>query len=129
VRTASATIIAFLALAGTGAIPQGTRSPAGRTLRVTATAYCLAGRTQSGARARSGVIAADPSVLPVGSVVRIIEGPHAGIYTVMDTGPAVKGRKIDIFMSSCQRAEKFGEQKLRIRVLRHGWDPKTSNNF
>lgn len=100
------------------------------TLRMTATAYCTAGKTASGTRARTGVVAADPLVLPVGSIVRIIDGPHAGLYTVMDTGPAVKGRKIDIFMSSCERAAKFGEQTLRVRVLRRGWDPKaTTDDF
>ena len=46
----------------------------------------------------------------------------------MDTGPAVKGRKIDIFMASCERAAKFGEQQLRIRVLRRGWSPKATAN-
>jgi len=60
--------------------------------------------------------------------VRIIDGAHSGVYTVMDTGPAVKGRKIDIFMASCERAAKFGEQQLRIRVLRRGWSPKATAN-
>src|SRR6184192_4290949 len=79
-------------------------------------------------RARTGIVAADPSVLPVGSIVRIIDGTHSGIYTVMDTGPAVKGRKIDIFMANCERAAKFGEQQLRIRVLRRGWDSKAGSD-
>ena len=37
------------------------------TLRVKATAYCQAGTTSSGTRARAGIVAADPEVLPVGS--------------------------------------------------------------
>lgn len=100
---------------------------AGETIRVTATAYCQDGKTKSGAPTRAGIVAADPRVLPVGSVLRVESpGAHAGIYTVMDTGGAVDGRKIDIFMPDCARAKKFGRQTLRIRVLRLGWDPRAS---
>src|SRR5215467_9456481 len=62
-----------------------------------ATAYCQKGRTESGEQTASHTIAADPRVRPVGSTIRIIDGPHRGIYTVLDTGAAVKGLKIDIF--------------------------------
>jgi rare lipoprotein A len=96
------------------------------TLRVTATAYCQSGTTKSGTRARTGIVAADPAVLPVGTVLRIIDGPSSGIYTVMDTGAAVKGRRIDIFIPDCARANRFGEKALRVRILRHGWNPKAT---
>ena len=118
-RTAS---LALLAVFGLAAAPS--------TLHVTATAYCLNGKTASGTRTRTGIVAADPSVLPFGTVLRIVDGPSSGVYTVMDTGPAVKGRRIDIFIPDCGRAQKFGEQKLRIRVIRYGWDPKaTADNY
>jgi 3D (Asp-Asp-Asp) domain-containing protein len=109
----------------------GARTPAppraGETIRVTATAYCQDGRTKSGAATRAGIVAADPQVLPVGSVIRVESpGAYAGIYTVMDTGGSVDGRMIDIFMPDCARAKKFGRQTLRIRILRRGWDPKAS---
>ena len=93
---------------------------------MTATAYCDKGTTQSGTRARTGILAADPRVLPVGSVVRIVAGAPSGIYTVMDTGAAVKGKKIDIFIPNCARAEKFGEKRVQLQVLRRGWDPTAS---
>jgi 3D (Asp-Asp-Asp) domain-containing protein len=96
------------------------------TMRVKATAYCQAGTTKSGARTRTGIVAADPRVLPVGTVLKIMDGPSAGVYTVMDTGAAVKGRKIDIFIPDCRRARRFGAQTLQVRVLRHGWDPKAA---
>jgi len=96
------------------------------TMRVKATAYCQSGKTQSGTRARSGIVAADPAVLPVGTILRIIDGPSSGLYTVMDTGSAIKGRKIDIFIPDCDRAQKFGEKTLRVRILRHGWNPKAT---
>lgn len=97
------------------------------TMKVTATAYCDQGTTKSGTKTRAGIVAADPRVLPVGTVLRILDGPHSGVYTVMDTGSAVKGRRIDIFMASCATAEQFGERPLRIRIIRHGWDPKATD--
>jgi len=100
--------------------------PRSTTMDVVATAYCQKGRTESGTRARTGIVAADPAVLPVGSVVRIVAGAPEGIYTVMDTGSAVKGRKIDIFVASCAHAEEFGRKRVQLRVLRRGWDPKAS---
>jgi 3D (Asp-Asp-Asp) domain-containing protein len=102
------------------------RPRAATAMRIAATAYCQHGTTQAGTKARTGIVAADPRVFPVGSVLRIVDGPSSGIYTVLDTGPAVKGRKIDIFIPDCARAEKFGEQKLLVRILRRGWDPKAS---
>lgn len=107
-----------LALVSLGATPA--------TLRVKATAYCQGGTTKSGTTARTGIVAADPTVLPVGTVLQIIDGPSSGIYTVMDTGAAVKGKRIDIFIPNCARAERFGAQSVRVHVLRHGWDPKNT---
>jgi 3D (Asp-Asp-Asp) domain-containing protein len=104
-----------LALVSVGATPAA--------MRVKATAYCQGGRTKSGAPARTGIVAADPRVLPVGTILRILDGPSAGLYTVMDTGAAVKGRTIDIFIPDCRRARRFGRQTLRVQILRRGWDP------
>jgi 3D (Asp-Asp-Asp) domain-containing protein len=108
--------------------PAATGLGRGQPRRFTATAYCDRGITQAGVRARSGVAAADPSVLPVGSVIRVDpDGPdHAGIYTVMDTGGKVVGRRIDLFVSDCGEARRFGLQRAEIRVLRLGWDPRAS---
>jgi len=92
----------------------------GSKVRVIATAYCQKGRTQSGTHTGTDTIAADPGVLPIGSTVRILDGPRPGIYTVLDTGAAVKGLKIDIFIKDCDEAETFGRQPVHIRVLRSG---------
>ena len=92
--------------------------PPGSEVSVIATAYCHKGRTESGERAAGDIIAADPRVLPVGSTVRILDGPRRGIYTVLDTGAAIKGLKIDILIKDCDRAKTFGKQRLRLRVLR-----------
>jgi 3D (Asp-Asp-Asp) domain-containing protein len=96
-------------------------------MSLSATAYCQGGTTQSGTRARTGIVAADPDILPVGSVVKIdVPAPYSGIYTVMDTGPTIKGRALDIFIPNCAMARRFGRQLAKLRVLRLGWDPKNS---
>src|SRR5438128_2617755 len=63
----------------------------GSRLAFTATAYCKGIVTASGVPAQNGVAAADPELLPVGSVVEIDSLPqkYNGIYTVMDTGPSI----------------------------------------
>jgi 3D (Asp-Asp-Asp) domain-containing protein len=90
------------------------------TLRMTATAYCESGRTRSGAQTRDGIVAADTRRLPLGTRLRIIAPgkPYAGAYTVMDTGSAITGRDIDIFMASCARARKFGRRMVNVRVMK-----------
>ena len=68
--------------------------------------------TASGVAARTGVAAADPTLLPVGSVVNIAAGDarYSGVYTVMDTGPRVQGRVLDLYMWSCHEALKLWPQ-------------------
>jgi len=93
-----------------------------------ATAYCHDGRTKSGAHTRAGIVAADPRLLPVGSVVRIeLPKTHAGTYTVMDTGAAIRGRRLDIFMPNCAHARRFGRQTVRVRVLQRAGQRETQS--
>ena len=99
----------------------------GAKLRFSATAYCKGAVTKSGVVPRTGVAAADPALLPVGSVIQVgTDTSHAGIYTIMDTGPAVQGRIIDIYMWSCHDALRFGRRQVDVVVLRLGWDPTAS---
>jgi 3D (Asp-Asp-Asp) domain-containing protein len=102
----------------------------GAKLRFTATAYCKGQTTASGVQVRSGIAAADPGLLPVGSVVQIdsLGERYNGIYTVMDTGPKVQGRHVDLYMWSCYEALDFGRKPIRLTVLRLGWNPKASGN-
>ena len=46
--------------------------------------------------------------------------------TVMDTGSAVLGRRIDLFVANCHEARDFGLRRVVVRVLRLGWDPSAS---
>ena len=106
---------------------EGQPSP-GAHLAFDATAYCKGVTTTSGVAPQTGVAAADPQLLPVGSVVEIdsIEARYNGIYTIMDTGPKVQGRLVDIYMWSCHEALKFGRRPVRLVVLRLGWNPRAS---
>jgi 3D (Asp-Asp-Asp) domain-containing protein len=104
------------------------RPAVGTPLAFTATAYCKGETTASGVVVRTGIAAADPSLLPVGSVVRV-EMPdpqYDGIWTIMDTGPSVQGRTLDLYMWSCHDALKFGRRSVRVDVLRLGWNPQNS---
>lgn len=81
-----------------------------------ATAYCLKGRTASGSGVRRGIVAADPRVLPLGSTITISAGQYSGVYTVADTGGAVKGKKLDIWVPSCSEAIRFGKRTVKVSV-------------
>ena len=101
----------------------------GARLPFSATAYCKGTTTASGVRVRTGVAAADPQLLPVGSVVQVAVGDskYSGVYTVMDTGPAVQGRLLDLYVWSCHEAVRFGRRPVQVTVLRLGWDPQASS--
>lgn len=100
----------------------------GSRLRFTATAYCKGTTTASGVNVRHGIAAADPDLLPVGSVVRVdkLDDRYNGIYTVMDTGPKVQGRHVDIYLWNCNEALQLGRRPIGLTVLRLGWNPKAS---
>ena len=79
-----------------------------------ATAYCLTGRTATGGGVRRGIIAADPSILRLGSQILLGAGSYTGQYTVADTGGGVHGRHIDIWVPSCSEARRFGRRTVSI---------------
>ena len=105
-----------------------TRPVAGARVAFTATAYCKGTTTASGVSVRTGIAAADPGILPVGSVVNVAtdDPKYNGVYTIMDTGPRVQGRIIDVYIWSCHEALRFGRRPVEITVLRYGWNPSAS---
>ena len=100
----------------------------GAQMAYSATAYCKGMTTTSGVPAQTGIAASDPALLPVGSVVEIDarDERYSGVYTVMDTGPAVQGRLIDLYMWNCNEALRFGRRPIRLKVLRLGWNPRAT---
>ena len=93
-----------------------------------ATAYSLRGRTSSGRPASRGLIAADPSVLPLGTRVWLEAGPFSGEYVVGDTGGCVRGRRIDIWTPTANEALRFGRRVVKLTVLSFGGKRAKSNS-
>jgi len=98
-------------------------SSAGKEFYVSATAYTAycngcSGITATGIDLRSNpdlkVIAVDPKVIPLGSKVWV-EG--YGYAVAGDTGGAIKGMKIDLFMPTKNQALGFGRKQVKIKVL------------
>jgi 3D (Asp-Asp-Asp) domain-containing protein len=87
------------------------------TLAFKATAYCLQGRTATGGGVRRGIVAADPRVLPLGTQIQMTAGSYSGTYTVADTGGAVRGRILDVWVPSCSEAMRFGRKTVMVSVL------------
>jgi len=85
-----------------------------------ATAYSGEGTTSSGNQTVEGrTVAADPRVLTPGTRIEVTDAgaPYDGTYVVHDTGPAVKGAEIDIFIDDPGEAKRFGRKQVRVRVL------------
>ena len=117
--------MALIALAavfviGTTEIDAQRRTRKPRTLSMSATAYCQQGETKSGAQTTSGIVAADPRVLPMGTTIRVtgLMSGRPQTFTVADTGAGVKGNEIDIFIRDCARAKTFGRRQVQVRVLK-----------
>lgn len=84
-----------------------------RTLVVDAVAYHLPGRTASGIPVGIGVIAVDPTVIPLGTRVFV---PGYGPAVAADVGTAIKGAIIDLWMPSTARARAWGRRTVTITI-------------
>ncbi len=71
-------------------------------------------RTFTGARARFGVVAVDPAVIPMKSLL-YVEG--YGPAQALDTGGDIKGMRIDLCFNSTHEARAWGRKKTRVFVL------------
>jgi 3D (Asp-Asp-Asp) domain-containing protein len=86
-----------------------------------ATAYCINGITKSGVMVAPGHVAADPEVIPLGSMIYVDSSLMGGIYQVLDTGKLIKGKIIDIFIPSYEHCKEFGRRIVKVKVLRYGF--------
>lgn len=95
----------------------------GKEMYVSSTAYTAScngcsGITATGINLKANpdlkVIAVDPSVIPLGSKVHV-EG--YGYAVAGDTGGAIKGNKIDVFISSQEEAFQWGNRQVKIKIL------------
>jgi 3D (Asp-Asp-Asp) domain-containing protein len=78
-----------------------------------ATSYCLTGRTATGTLAGPGSIAVDPTVIKLGSHLYV---PGYGYGYAVDTGSAIKGTLIDVWLT-CDAAIQWGRRQVTIYVL------------
>ncbi len=91
------------------------------TLTMEATAYSprepgagLSDYCATGIRARYGVVAVDPRVIPLGTSL-FVEG--YGYAVAGDTGGAIKGSKIDLCFDDWQAARQFGRRDVVVHIL------------
>ena len=89
--------------------------------RYTATAYSVTGVTASGIYTNRHVVAADPSILPIGTIIKIRHaGKYRGEYVVADTGRKIVGRRLDIYMPSTRACMNFGKRIVKVKVIKLG---------
>jgi 3D (Asp-Asp-Asp) domain-containing protein len=98
------------------AAPATTSSPvSGLSLTVVATAYALRGGTATGLPVGPGIVAVDPTVIPFGTHMTI---PGYGEGVAADTGSAIKGARIDVWVPTEAQAQQWGVQTITISL--HG---------
>ncbi|MGE5577203.1 MAG: G5 domain-containing protein [Syntrophothermus sp.] len=79
--------------------------------------YPFTGITALGTRARYGVVAVDPRVIPLRSRLYI---PGYGEARAEDTGSAIKGNRIDLCFETRQEAIQFGRRWVKVYILADG---------
>jgi 3D (Asp-Asp-Asp) domain-containing protein len=88
-------------------------------VRFMATAYCTGRITASGAPVAKGIVAADPDILPLGTVIRISGAAvYDGTYRVLDTGGLIRKRRVDLYIPDCAAARRFGRRPVHVTVIR-----------
>jgi 3D (Asp-Asp-Asp) domain-containing protein len=104
-------------------VPAPVQEPSrgGRILTCEATAYCYGSVTKTGTSPVEGrTIAVDPEVIPLGSRVYVSceSWPEVnGWYIAEDTGGAIKGNIIDVYMQDYDTCLQFGRRQVEVRVL------------
>lgn len=78
------------------------------------------GRTATGMVAQKGVVAVDPSVIPLGSKLYIETSDGRFVYgyaVAADKGSAIKGNRIDLFYENLSDALGFGRRSVKVYIL------------
>ena len=104
---------------GTGTGPTDPRPPpgpvgSGQTLTVVSTAYAIHGTTATGLRTRRGICATDPRVIPLGTKFDV---PGYGRCVAADTGGAIKGNRIDVWVETEAEALQWGLRTVTVSIL------------
>ena len=80
---------------------------------MTSTGYVLRGRTSSGVPTGPGVVAVDPSVIPLGTRLTV---PGYGEAIAADTGGSVIGNTIDLWFPTLAQAHAWGRRTVTITI-------------
>jgi 3D (Asp-Asp-Asp) domain-containing protein len=100
----------------TASAATGVASPSGEgTLQVSSTGYSLPGHTATGLPVGWGVVAVDPTVIPLGTKLVI---PGYGEGVAADVGPGVRGAVIDLWFPTLAQARAWGRQTVTITLNR-----------
>jgi 3D (Asp-Asp-Asp) domain-containing protein/peptidoglycan hydrolase CwlO-like protein len=98
---------------GGGTPPPGPPLQSGSKVTVSSTGYCLRGTTATGIPVGWGVIAVDPSFIPLGTRMFV---PGYGEGVAADTGSAVIGAVIDLWFPTCAQALQWGWRTVTITL-------------
>ena len=90
-----------------------TPSSGDRTLVVSATGYALPGHTATGLPVGWGIVAVDPTVIPLGTRMTI---PGYGEGVAADVGSGIRGAMIDLWFPSVQQADEWGRRTVTITL-------------
>jgi 3D (Asp-Asp-Asp) domain-containing protein len=85
----------------------------GRRITVAATGYSLTGTTATGVAVGYGIVAVDPSVIPLGTRMTV---PGYGEGVAADTGGAVRGVRIDLWFPTRTEALAWGTRTVTITL-------------
>jgi cystine transport system substrate-binding protein len=85
----------------------------GRTLTVSATAYSLPGHTATGLPVGPGIVAVDPTVIPLGTRMTI---PGYGEGVAADVGSGIRGAMIDLWFPTLAQAYAWGRRTVTITL-------------
>ncbi|MEK6274170.1 MAG: 3D domain-containing protein [Actinomycetota bacterium] len=88
-------------------------SAGGRSMTVMATGYSLKGKTATGVGVAYGIVAVDPSVIPLGTRMTV---PGYGEGVAADTGGAVVGARIDLWFPTRAEALAWGTRTVTITL-------------
>jgi cystine transport system substrate-binding protein len=88
-------------------------SQGGRTLVVSATGYSLPGHTATGLPVGPGVVAVDPTVIPLGTRMTI---PGYGEGVAADVGSGIRGAMIDLWFPTVGQAYAWGRRTVTITL-------------
>ncbi len=98
---------------GSGGAPPPPPPAGGSKVTVSSTGYCLKGTTSTGIPVGWGVVAVDPSFIPLGTRMFV---PGYGEGVAADAGSAVQGAMIDLWFPTCAKALAWGRRTVTITL-------------